>query len=203
MPSSLLPVKGLCSKVYWDFGSKCQRIWHVFFLSKNDKSWSFQNTFSQRYINNSEEPPKNSWSVSFPLRKILEISLMPRNLGKSMKSQTNALFCFIEGIPTIMKFRPSIWSNLTCRNFIIVGIPSIKQNNAFVWLFIDFPKFRGISEISKIFLKGNETLQLFLGGSSELLIYRWENVFWKLQLLSFFERKKTCHIRWHFDPKSQ
>ena len=45
----------------------------------------------------------NSWSVSFPLRKIWRISLMPQNFRKSKKCQKSAMICFIEGISTFLK----------------------------------------------------------------------------------------------------
>ena len=70
----------------------------------------------------------------------------------------------------VLKNRPSIWRNFTCWIFRIIGIPSMKQNNAHFGLFVGFPKFGGITESCRIFLKGNETFQLFFEGVVELWI---------------------------------
>ena len=80
----------------------------------------------------------------------------------------------------------------------IIDIPSMKQNNANFGLFVGFPKFGGIIEICQIFLKGNETIQLFFEGAVELLIYRWENVFLKIQNMSNLD--KNVSYPWRFRP---
>ena len=76
-------------------------------------------------------------------------------------------------------FWPSIWRNFTSWNLKIIDIPSMKQNNAKFGHFVGFPKFGGIIEICRIFLKGNETFQLFFEGVVELWICQWENAFFE------------------------
>ena len=76
----------------------------------------------------------------------------------------------------------------------------MKQNNANFGFFLDFPKFVGIIEMCRIFLKGNETFQLFFEGVVELWIYRWENAFLKIQNMSNLN-KNVSDIRGDFDPE--
>ena len=64
----------------------------------------------------------------------------------------------------------------------------MKQNNAHLGLFVGFQKFVGITESCWIFLKGNETFQSFFEGDLELLIYRWETGFLKIQNMSNLDK---------------
>ena len=105
----------------------------------------------------------------------------------------------------VLTNRPSSWRNFTCWNFKIIDIPSMKQNNANFGLFLGFPKLEGIIEICRIVLKGNETFQLFFEGAVELLIYRWENAFLKIQSLSNLDKNVPVPLRfwpWNLSRKS-
>ena len=119
---------------------------------------------------------KLSWlNVISRTRKTFQITLL--QFEEFWSSKTEILEFKLNCSRGVLANQPSIWSNFNCRSFKIIEISSIKWNNAIMCLFVAFPKLGGISEISKSFLKGNEGIQLLRGGSSKLLIYRWENVF--------------------------
>ena len=65
----------------------------------------FENAFSQRYINNFEEPPYQQLKGLSSLRNFWEISAMPPNSGKPTKMRISALICFIEGISMILRIQ--------------------------------------------------------------------------------------------------
>ena len=126
--------------------------------------------------------------------------------SKQIKYQLCNLKHFVIQKQKILKFhfnclwgvltnRPSIWRNFTCWILRIIDIPSMKQNNAHFGLFVGFPKFGGITEICRMFLKGNETFQLFFEGVVELLIYRWENAFLKIQNMSNLDKNVSYPLR--------
>ena len=100
----------------------------------------------------------------------------------------------------VLTNRPSIWRNFTCWIFRIIGIPWMKQNNAHLGFFLGFPKFGGTTQSCRIFLKGNETFQLFFEGVVELWIYRWENAFLKIQNMSNLD--KNVSYPWRFWPRN-
>ena len=72
----------------------------------------------------------------------------------------------------------------------------MKQNNANFGLFVGFQTFESIVEICRIVLKRIETFQLFFEGDLELLMYRWENAFLKIQNKSNLD--KNVSKPWRF-----
>ena len=66
-------------------------------------------------------------------------------------------------------------------NFKFIDIPWMRQNNAKFGLFVGYPNFGSITELCRMFLKGNDTFQLFFQGILESLIHRWENAFLKIR----------------------
>ena len=101
---SLPVLKGLQAFFYWDFRGKISTDMTRFCLDLTYFGFS-KNAFSQRYIHNSTTLSQNNWNVSFPLRKIRQLSVMSTNFGIPTNSPNFALFCFIEGIPIIFKFQ--------------------------------------------------------------------------------------------------
>ena len=91
--------------------------------------------FSQRYINNSTTPSKNNWNVSFLLRKIRQISVMPPNFGKQTKSPKCALFCFIEGISIILKIQQLKFLQIEGR-FVRTPHKQLKWNLRISWFWM-------------------------------------------------------------------
>ena len=77
------------------------------FLSRIDILWIFKK--KMRVLSGisiiPKHPQKNNWIVSFPLRTIRQLSVMPTNFGNPTKSPKCALFCFIEGISIILKIQ--------------------------------------------------------------------------------------------------
>ena len=165
-------------------------------LSKaNQRKWTWSFWRTEATWN----PIRHMWLISNELVKFWVDQISYQVLSKQIKSQLCDLKHFVIQKQEILKFyfnclwgvltnRPSIWRNFTCWIFRNIDIPSMKQNNAHFGLFVGFPKFGGITEICRIFLKGNETFQLFFEGVVELLIYRWGNAFSKIQYMSNLDK---------------